>query len=186
MKKLCVRLVPLLRGFITTTSHRAQRSSQNRRLERANTVLSAAKVMAPIFGDSRVIITLIIGKKEKQSTASNMLICCSSSINTDNDISLEIRRRITLANRCSFGLRKQQRKKALSWRTKICLYKVVKKVLRYFRKLVSASAQFQLYSSHRFTLELFGKLFSRANMRLIYCCLFLVVRELQRRKHGAK
>ena len=28
-----------------------------------------------------------------------------SSINTDNDISLEIRRRITLANRCYFGLR---------------------------------------------------------------------------------
>ena len=46
-----------------------------------------------------------------------------SSINTDNDISLEIRRRITLANRCYFGLRKQLSKKALSWRTKICLYK---------------------------------------------------------------
>ena len=45
-----------------------------------------------------------------------------SSINTDNDISLEIRRRITLANRCYFGLRKQL-KKALSWKTKICLYK---------------------------------------------------------------
>ena len=29
-----------------------------------------------------------------------------SSINTDNDISLEIRRRITLANICYFGLRK--------------------------------------------------------------------------------
>ena len=40
-----------------------------------------------------------------------------------NDISLEIRRRITLANRCYFGLRKQLSKKALSWRTKICLYK---------------------------------------------------------------
>ena len=45
-----------------------------------------------------------------------------SSINTDNDISLEIRR-ITLANRCYFGLRKQLSKKTLSWRTKICLYK---------------------------------------------------------------
>ena len=44
------------------------------------------------------------------------------SINTDNDVSLEIRRRITLANRCYFGLRKQLSKKALSWRTKICLY----------------------------------------------------------------
>ena len=46
-----------------------------------------------------------------------------SCISTDNDISLEIRRRITVANRCYFGLRKQLRKKALSWRTKICLYK---------------------------------------------------------------
>ena len=45
------------------------------------------------------------------------------SINTDNDISLEIRRRITLAKRCYFGLRKQLSKKVLSWRTKICLYK---------------------------------------------------------------
>ena len=44
-----------------------------------------------------------------------------SSINTDNDISLEIRRRITLANICFFGLRKQLSKKAISWRTKICL-----------------------------------------------------------------
>ena len=44
-------------------------------------------------------------------------------INTDNDISREIRRRITLANRCYFGQRKQLSKKALSWRTKICLYK---------------------------------------------------------------
>ena len=35
-----------------------------------------------------------------------------SSINTDNDISLEIRRRITLANRCYFGLIKQLSKKA--------------------------------------------------------------------------
>ena len=46
-----------------------------------------------------------------------------SSINTDNDISLEIRHSITLANRCYFVLRKQLSKKALSWRTKICLYK---------------------------------------------------------------
>ena len=37
--------------------------------------------------------------------------------------SLEIRRRITLANRRYFGLSKQLSKKALSWRTKICLYK---------------------------------------------------------------
>ena len=42
-----------------------------------------------------------------------------SSMNTDQNISLEIRRSITLANRCYFGLRKQLSKRARSWRTKI-------------------------------------------------------------------
>ena len=46
-----------------------------------------------------------------------------SSINTDTDISLQIRRRITVANRCSFGLRKQLCIRVLSWKPKICLYK---------------------------------------------------------------
>ena len=46
-----------------------------------------------------------------------------SSMNTDNDISLEMRRRITLANRCYFGPRKQLSKRGLSWSTKSCLYK---------------------------------------------------------------
>jgi len=46
-----------------------------------------------------------------------------SSINTGNNISLEIKRRITLASRCYFGLSKQLSKKALSRKTKICLYK---------------------------------------------------------------
>ena len=45
----------------------------------------------------------------------------SCGINFYKDISLEIRRRITLAHRCFFGLRKQLGKKVLSWRTKICL-----------------------------------------------------------------
>ena len=36
-----------------------------------------------------------------------------SSINTDNDISLQIRRRSTLANRCCFGLRKQLGKRVV-------------------------------------------------------------------------
>jgi len=46
-----------------------------------------------------------------------------SSINTGNNISLEIKRRITLASRCYFGLSKQLSKRALSRRTKICMYK---------------------------------------------------------------
>ena len=45
-----------------------------------------------------------------------------SSTKTDN-ISPVIRRKITPANRCYFGLRKQLSKTALSRRTKICLYK---------------------------------------------------------------
>ena len=49
-------------------------------------------------------------------------IYLGSSINTDNDISLEILCRITVANRY-FGLGKQLSKRALSCRTKMCLYK---------------------------------------------------------------
>ena len=46
-----------------------------------------------------------------------------TSINNTNDVSLEIKRRITLANRCYFGLSRQLRCRALSRRTKITLYK---------------------------------------------------------------
>ena len=53
--------------------------------------------------------------------AYNFEVVKDFSINTDKDISLAMRRRITLANRCYFELRKQLSKKALSWRTKICL-----------------------------------------------------------------
>ena len=44
-------------------------------------------------------------------------------VTQDNNISLEISRRITQANRCYFGLSKQMRSKALSRKTKIILYK---------------------------------------------------------------
>ena len=44
------------------------------------------------------------------------IVYLCSSINTDNDISLEIRCRIILPNRWYFGLRKKLSKKALSWR----------------------------------------------------------------------
>ena len=44
-----------------------------------------------------------------------------SSFFRSNEVSLEIRHRITLANRYYFGIRKQLSKKALSLRTKICL-----------------------------------------------------------------
>ncbi|XP_054089974.1 putative uncharacterized transposon-derived protein F52C9.6 isoform X1 [Zeugodacus cucurbitae] len=46
-----------------------------------------------------------------------------TSINNTNNVSLEIQRRITLANRCYFGLSRQLNSKVLSRRTKIKLYK---------------------------------------------------------------
>ena len=48
-----------------------------------------------------------------------------SLVTQDNNISLEISRRIALANRCYFGLSKQMRSKALSRRTKLKLYKTL-------------------------------------------------------------
>ncbi|XP_073814500.1 uncharacterized protein [Musca autumnalis] len=48
-----------------------------------------------------------------------------TAINTTNNISCEIRRRIVLANRCYFGLSKQFRNKATSRQTKITLYKTL-------------------------------------------------------------
>ena len=47
----------------------------------------------------------------------------------------------------------------------------IKKVLRYFRKQARSSSCIR-------RIGIFGNLFSRASTCLIYCCLFLVVREL--------
>ncbi|XP_073848775.1 uncharacterized protein [Musca autumnalis] len=48
-----------------------------------------------------------------------------TAINTTNNISCEIRRRIVLANRCYYGLSKQFKNKATSRQTKITLYKTL-------------------------------------------------------------
>ena len=48
-----------------------------------------------------------------------------TSINTTNNTSLEIQRRIALANRCFYGLNRQMRSKALSRRTKTTIYKTL-------------------------------------------------------------
>ena len=48
-----------------------------------------------------------------------------SAVTNNNDVSLEIKRRITLANRCYFGLSKQLNSRALSRQTKITLYKTL-------------------------------------------------------------
>ena len=69
---------------------------------------SKTKYLVSVATDSSIVVSVEID---------------GSSINTDNDISLEIRRRITLANKYYFWLREQLSKKALSWRMKICLYK---------------------------------------------------------------
>ena len=48
-----------------------------------------------------------------------------SAVNAENNTSAEIKRRITLANRCFFGLRKQLSGKVLSRGTKVLLYKTL-------------------------------------------------------------
>ena len=55
-----------------------------------------------------------------------------SAVNKNNNVSLEIKRRIVLANRCYFGLSKHFRDKALSRATKIQLYQtLIQPVLLY-------------------------------------------------------
>ena len=52
-------------------------------------------------------------------------IYLGANINSANDICVEIRRRIVLANRCFYGLKKQLASKFLSWGTKILQYKTL-------------------------------------------------------------
>ena len=52
-------------------------------------------------------------------------IYLGTAINANNDVSLEIKRRVTLANRCYFGLNKQLRNRDLSRATKLTLYKTL-------------------------------------------------------------
>ena len=48
-----------------------------------------------------------------------------TAVNSNNDVSMEIKRRITIANRCYYGLSKQFRCRALSPSTKLTLYKTL-------------------------------------------------------------
>jgi len=48
-----------------------------------------------------------------------------SAVNSSNNTSAEIERRITLANRCFFGLKRQLSSRALSRKTKVTLYKTL-------------------------------------------------------------
>ena len=47
------------------------------------------------------------------------------AINTNNDVSLEIKRRVTLANRCHFGLNMRLSSRVLTRATKLTLYKAL-------------------------------------------------------------
>nr|XP_043067135.1 uncharacterized protein LOC122321356 [Drosophila bipectinata] len=69
---------------------------------------------------------------ENQLTAENYsfgsvkeFIYLGTAITSTNDVSLEIKRRITLANKCYFGLSRQFNSRALSRRTKTTLYKTL-------------------------------------------------------------
>ena len=48
-----------------------------------------------------------------------------TAVNSNNNVSLEIKRRITIANRCYYGLSKQLGSRALSRSTKLTLYKTL-------------------------------------------------------------
>jgi len=52
-------------------------------------------------------------------------IYLGANINSKNDINVEVKRRITLANRCYFGLQKQLGSKLLSLTSKVLLYKTL-------------------------------------------------------------
>ena len=53
----------------------------------------------------------------------NNFVYLDTSVNITNTVSLAIQRRLTLANRYSYGLNRQLSSKALSRRTKLMLYK---------------------------------------------------------------
>ena len=52
-------------------------------------------------------------------------IYLGTAINTNNDVSLEIKRRVTLTYRCYFGLNRQLSTRDLSRATKLTLYKAL-------------------------------------------------------------
>lgn len=57
--------------------------------------------------------------------AVNEFVYLGTSITNTNNVSSEIKRRITLANRCYYGLNRQLSSRALSRRTKLSLYKTL-------------------------------------------------------------
>ena len=71
-------------------------------------------------------------RTDSQITADNYtfdtfkeFIYLGSEVTTKNDVSLEIKRRITLANRCYYGPNVQLSNRDLSRTTKLILYKAI-------------------------------------------------------------
>ena len=72
---------------------------------------SKTKLLLSTAKDTSIGVSVKIAGDNMEVVMDFVYLC--SSIITDTDISLEIRRRITLANRCYFGLSKQLSKKSL-------------------------------------------------------------------------
>ena len=93
-----------------------------------------------------------------------------SSRNTDSEISLEITRRLSLANRCHFRLRKPLSKRALSWITKICLYKsIILPVLLYGAEtwmLTSSDKQALVVFERKILRKIYGPFCDRGEWRI--------------------
>ena len=60
-----------------------------------------------------------------QNAVVKEFIYLGTAININNDIILEIKRRVTLANRCYFGLTRQLSSRDVSRATKLILYKAL-------------------------------------------------------------
>ena len=74
--------------------------------------------------DVRRIDSRITGDNYTFNTVKEF-ICLGSAVTTKNDVCLEIKRRITLANRCYYGLNGQLSNRDLSRTTKLILYKTL-------------------------------------------------------------
>jgi hypothetical protein len=58
--------------------------------------------------------------------------CLGTTLTEDNDISTEIKQRIIMANKTSYGLKKQLNSPYLKWQTKCMLYKtLIRPILMY-------------------------------------------------------
>ena len=85
-------------------------------------------------GNSRTVRdagqSVVIGDKTFEVV--NEFVYLGSLVTSNNDVSLEVQRRIQTANRCFFGLRKQLQSRQLSRQTKFTIYKtLIRPVLLY-------------------------------------------------------